>query len=218
MGRPKLCNAVFDRMKFHRVTTPGVLVVNGPLQADEYLKIELPDNWQLQLLPENIGMMAALTKVFTEFPNEPWYGIATDNEYVYTDHFDQILVKAAGSYGISHGNDGVKNKPITIHTYAIYGGELLRLIGYWPIPGTFHAFSDWAWQLIGTTFNLIFPCDDVITQHKDIAYGRADVDETHITAQSHAARDFELYEQWKEFEWPQLRKRLAAKFVTIPPI
>ena len=211
MNRPERCTDVMQVMIRHGITTPGVLIVNGRQREDEYRAIELPLNWTIEVLPHNIGICGALNKMFSNLPTEPWYGIVCDDEYVFTDGFDRRLVNESADWGIAHGNDTKDTRPhkqVKIHTYAVFGGELLRAMGFWCLDGCWHAYADWAWQTIADEFGLARMCHDVITEHRCYDYGAAPIDETYHVAHTKLQQDRQRYERWLAQEWPALKIRL----------
>lgn len=208
LGRPKECAEVIASMIARGITTQGILVVNGTEDEDAYRQIPLPSNWTIEVLPENIGACGAMRKAFADYPQEPWYGLICDDEYVFTDQFDKLLIEAAGDWCISHGNDGV---PGNIHTYVAIGGELVRSVGFWAIDELWHGHHDRIWQKIGYGLGLIRFCSDVQTEHRTFDYQTvAEKDATYALKWQQIELDDWLYANWIANEWPTIHRRLAA--------
>ena len=196
------------------VSTHGRLIVNGMVDEEAYRSIVLPDQWEIEVLPQNIGVCGAMAKMFRDYPTEDCYSLICDDEFVETTGFDKILIGSAGRWGISHGNDRqMTDQPCEwLHTYATYGGDLVRAVGWWPLPGLWHSGFDNTWQVIAKEFGLRRYCRDVLTTHVNTWNGTATEDETYRIGRSPAETDMARFHQWKEIEWPSLRNRLKSEF------
>lgn len=208
MGRAARCQEVMDAALAAGISTPGMILVNGPQEAEWYQALTLPPRWSMDLLPENLGICGALNLAFHQFPNEPWYGLVCDDEFVFTQGFNLKLVAATERIGIAHGNDGWRSEK-RIHTYVVFGGDLLRQTGWWALPGLWHWYFDDVWETIAQEFGLRRFCRDVQTEHRHYATGRAPNDATYQSGESRSEQDKERFRHWKESEWPQLRRSLA---------
>lgn len=208
MDRPERCQAALDSMIACEIETPGYVVVNGPLQVEKYRQLRLPKDWGLIELPENIGICGALNLMFKRFPDEPWYGMPCDDELVFERRFDRWLIREAGAWNISHGNDGWRSQ-YRLWTYATFGGDLLRACGYWALPGLWHWYFDDHWELIAKEFGLKRHCEGIRTEHRHTDNGAVDLDATYQAGRANADSDRRRFEQWKREEWPSLRARIA---------
>jgi len=212
MGRPTQCAAVLKAMVDHGMSTPGIVVVNGPERADEYRQIVLPDQWQIEFLPENIGLCASFNRMFSKFPNEPWYGAVCDDEFIFTEGFDQTLVQHAGSWCVAHANDGWQSEK-RIHTFAVHGGELLRFLGWWALPGLWHWYFDDVIETIAGELDLRRFCKDVRSEHRHWCTGAATFDDVYRLGESRSEQDREVFLKWKTEEWPRTKERLSQRIL-----
>lgn len=212
MGRPEQCGRVIRSMMNCGLSTPGRLVVNGTADEAAYRQIELPNNWNIEVLPQNLGVCGAMAKMFRDYPTEDCYSLVCDDEFVETPGFDVRLMEAAGRWGIAHGNDRqMTDRPEEwLHTFATYGGDLVRAVGWWPLPGLWHCFFDNTWQLIAKEFGLRRYCRDVLTTHINTWDESAPMDATYVAGRQPSHLDEARFQQWKRDEWPIQCGRLRA--------
>lgn len=209
MDRPQRCQQALDSMMASGISTPGRVIVNGPLQADAYSRLRLPDDWSIEFLPENLGICGALNWAFRRWHSEPWYGMPCDDELVFTPGFDRTLISEAGGWNIAHGNDGWRSE-YRLWTYATYGGDLLRTVGYWAPAGLWHWYFDDHWETIAAEFGLKRHCVDVRTEHRHTDNGAAGMDATYQAGRERTEEDRLRFEAWKRSEWLPIRQRLMA--------
>jgi len=148
--RPDRCLDTLKACLATGVTTPGVVVVNGgdqPAEYDECLN-HLPKGWKMIRLPSDMTMGEAVRWCYNEFPGLPWYGQICDDNIPVTPRWDEALVQAAGADGIASCNDGWQ-APNRMHSATVWGGDLLRKIGYWFPEGFKHMYIDDVWETLG---------------------------------------------------------------------
>ena len=211
MGRAAKCQEVLQNMINAGVSTPGIVIVNGPDDLDGYKSLTIPDQWSIVFLPENIGFCAAVNRVIAELPNEQWYGLCTDDEHVFTPGYDLQLIEAAGQWCYAYGNDGIPSKPISLHGYCVIGGDLIRTVGYWGLPGIFHAYSDWGWQQIAATFGLARFQENIKVEHRATYYGACDSDATHEKGFEHVHEDAKCLMRWLREDWQSVFEKIDAE-------
>lgn len=211
-NRPEKCAAVMDQILSVGCTEPGMVIVNGYEGISQYSRIRLPKNWQMIFSPVNLGVCGAMQLHFLNYPNEPYYALFCDDEYVYTPGWDTTLVKAAGRFGIAHGNDGWQSEN-RLHTYAVFGGDLIRTVGWWALPNLWHWYFDDIWELIAKDFQLKRFCRDVKTEHKHYLSGKAPRDKTYEAAELRANEDRQRYQEWLTNHYPRTKERLKAAMV-----
>jgi hypothetical protein len=203
--RPEQTQNVLDQMVACGLSTPGIVIANGP----GFASIKLPDAWDIYYPPQNLGLCGSLNLFYRTFPDCDWYGIVCDDEFVFTDGFDKILPEAAGRWKISHGNDGWKSQD-RIHTYSVTGGSLIRAIGWWALPGLWHWYFDDVWEMLAADLNIRVWCQDVKTEHRHHMAGKAEFDATYKLGESRSVEDRHIFETWKSTEYPRLRERLRT--------
>lgn len=209
--RPDKCAEVLKCIITVGCSTPGIVIVNGVDDINEYRKIKLPKDWQMVVLPQNIGVCGAMNWVFNKYPNEPFYGLVCDDEYIYSTDWDKALVAAAGSKYIAHANDGWQSGK-RIHLYATWGGDLIREVGYWAIPGLWHWFFDNQWENLVSGLPAVNFCQDIKGAHKHYLAGKTEKDYTYSSGESRAAMDQMVFQNWLITEYPNLKRKIAKLY------
>lgn len=211
LNRPSQCGEVIERLKKYKCSTPGIVFVNTNQESkgDLYKGIELPANWRLVINQGNLGLCGAMNCVFKECPNEPFYGMITDDEFVATDEWDKILVEAAGKWNISHGNNGWQSER-RIHGFMTIGGELARAVGYLMPQGLWHWYSDDTWEAIAARTGLRKFCPQVKIENKHWMLGNAKKDSTYALSESRNVQDREIFLRWQKNELPNIIKNILS--------
>lgn len=209
-NRPEQCAEVLDTCVKTGMTTPGVLLVQG--QDDRYEKIELPKGWTRVYRLTNVGLSQGLQYLFSTWRDEPWFGLITDDHFPETQGWDLPLIEAAGKTCIAHCNDGWQSDE-RIFGLTVFGGDLLRALRYWTVPGTWHCFNDDFWEAIAKDFPVRRYLKDIKVQSPHCMKGDAPVDMTYKAAYARFEEDRAAYEAFmaspmKAEAW----KRIAALF------
>ena len=182
-GRPERLQQALDHLIAAGTSTPGLIVLDGE-SRDRYADLRLPENWTVAFLPNDMGGVARVWNwCIDNHPDLPWYGMITDDLHVRTPGWDVKLIEAAGSKGIASANDGWQaNANVTqgrLHGAAVFGGDLIRTVGYWAPRGMIHNYVDDLWEMIGRQFKCWTTCMDVVTEHMHPGNGKAGLDETY---------------------------------------
>lgn len=194
-NRPKQCRELIEQMKATGISTKGILFINGCDMLAEYKKIELPAGWQFMMHDPNIGCNAPLNEIFKRFPNEPWYGCINDDEWVFTPEWDKKLIQAAGSWYVANANDGWKS-PARLQSFVVCGGELIRTIGWWVLPGLWHWHGEEVFEILAAHCGLRRFCHDIKTEHRHWRNNRAVRDATYESGEVNAKQDGVIFKQW----------------------
>jgi hypothetical protein len=187
-------------------STPGVVIING----GDYSGLRVPHGWDIEIMPENIGLCGAMQHYFRTHPDEPFYGLACDDEYVYTPGWDTTLTKTAGSSFIAFGNDGWQSGRRQ-HGYVTWGGDLVRKVGFLSLPGLWHWYHDDVWEAIAERMALNRFCPNVHLEHKHYRAQKSEDDETYILGRSRSEADAGVYTKWYNEELPSLIARLKKE-------
>lgn len=209
-NRPQQCGRLIEQLKATGMTTPGVLIVNGCEMADAYRQIALPDNWETVWIEQNIGTCAPLNQYFDSHPFEPWYGVIDDDEWVTTPEWDKKLIEAAGSWNVAHGDDGWQSEA-RLHGFVTIGGELMRAVGYYCIPGLWHWYGEAMWEMLAKEIPFRRFTPEVRTEHRHWINNRAPVDPTYISGQSRRREDLVVFQNWLNTDFPAAVQRIKAK-------
>src|SRR5579863_2536027 len=145
-GRPGRCQETLDSIGA-AFPTKGLVVVDGDPDP-AYRTLRTPAGWSIALRPENQGVCAVLNCVLAAYPYEPWYGFISDDSIVATADWSAPLIEAAGRHGFANSADGFRAH-LRMHGAVVFGGDLLRAIGWWAPPGLVHCYVDDAWERLG---------------------------------------------------------------------
>src|SRR6266568_860331 len=176
----------------------GIVFVNGKEHAEEYINLvagNLPEGWEMRFNDVNIGMIGALNLLFKEYPNEPYYGLLGDDEFVHTKDWNRKLTEAAGQWNISHANEGWQSSQ-RIHSFTCIGGSLARSVGYLAIPACWHWYGvDTMWEAINQHIPIRRFCEDVKTEHRHFLNHKAVKDECYALGESRVKEDGVAWEE-----------------------
>lgn len=212
LSRPKQCAEVLRRIRDSGCTSPGIVFINGHNSPHDYFGTDsddklsfIPDGWQIICVSQNIGCIGALNEVFKDFPNEPYYAFIADDEMLSEDSprdWDQRLIAAAGDWKIAHGYEPW-NHGKRCQGFPVWGGKLIRAVGYWALPTTWHNFgldSHWEWLNAppafggGGLYNLVYLPE--IKIHHDRAKPDLIIDECYKLADSAMEKDRQPFWNW----------------------
>lgn len=159
---------------------PGVLYVHRTFE--EYRDIRLPVGWKKY---EGNGAQADQMRWFFEaYPNEKWYGWIADDNRPMTPEFDALLAEEAGDWHFVFCNGGRHKTPTdyrggvpaTIPSCMVWGGELVRFVGWWAPPWIKHATIDEHWKYLCARAGLSRYRHDVVVEHLHWRSGLRDED------------------------------------------
>jgi hypothetical protein len=215
-------------MATHGMTGSGLIALSEvDPTIDAYRALDLPPGWQLMICPVGASSVChALRLAFKTYPNEPWYGQIGENLGVESDGFEQRLVAAAGPKGVASGND-MWQAHEDIHRgrmrgAVVFGGDLLRALGYWSPEGFGHNYFDDVWETIGRRLGNWRTLMDVITPdlHPDSPYSggvRRPADQLSIlssTMEQHLA-DRARFKKWLSGRRGACWRRMATQRIAI---
>lgn len=183
-NRADQCRDLINIMRTHGADAKIVKCIN----ADDPQVAEYGGD-VLTVPAGTVGAAEAFRVAFREFPNEPWYGVLGDDSAIETHGFEQRLVAAAGSWGIANGRDD--RQPNRIHGAAVFGGDLVRSLGYIAPDGFQHLYVDDVWEMIGTELGNWRILQDVHTPHV-----WEPTSTTTVRANSTRENDSARYTQW----------------------
>lgn len=189
-GRPGHCQDALDSITASG-SAPGVVVINGDSDP-AYDALRLPPGWASFRIAVNTGVCEALQVAFARHPDEPWYGFITDDSIVRTEHFDVPLIAAAGRGGIANSSDGWQADR-RLHGAVVFGGDLLRALGWWAPPGLIHCFVDDAWERIARALGNARHVAGVMVEHRHPGNGKAATDPTYTRAYASFEADQAAY-------------------------
>jgi hypothetical protein len=204
--RPEQVQLTLDSIQKAGCHSEGVVFIDGS-DHPGYEQLKLPEKWSVIREKENRGVCGVLNHFFARHPNLPWYGLITDDSIVKTPSWDRILVDQATPYHIVHSADGWQAGQ-RIHGAVIFGGELLRALGWWAPPGLVHSYCDDAWEAIARKTGLKKFVPEVMVEHLHMWNGKAPVDRSYMKAYQTFDQDALAYARWEKEELPNAIARL----------
>lgn len=183
-GRPAGLQRFFHEGKPEQ---PGVVVIDED-QVALYSRVDLPHGWHRLTVRPRSGYVASANAGFNAFPNEPWYGLASDDAVGRTARWDTLLAEAATPDRICWPSDLIRGHC----TQPFIGGDLCRAVGWFMPPIFGHLYCDKVWgdiaEVIGGTY-----MPEVVLEHMHFSTGKTQADQT--TAERKTRGDKEAYER-----------------------
>lgn len=210
-GRPKGLQRFFDEGKPEQ---PGVVVIEKDQRA-LYAGVRFPQGWNLLVREEREGYVHAANAAFDAFPNEPWYGMVSDDSVGRTPHWDSLLAAAAVPNRLVWPNDLYRGRC----TFPCIGGELCRAAGWFVYPLLWHSYCDTVWfdlqQKLGIAGGYM---EDVVLEHMHYVVHKAAYDQTYAGRIPRYKRGFQLGKSppdfdrctYAEVDWDRLAKKLRC--------
>ena len=133
------------------------------------------------------GPRVSLSEIYNEVYSRGlgWYGIFADDVVPETPGWDRLLIDAAGSDGMSCGNDPA---------HFVLGGELVREFGWVSLPGLDRLYIDTVWQTIAEKRGVLRRVPEAVVRHHHFSNGLALMDKTY--RKHHKVRDRRVFEMW----------------------
>jgi len=199
-GREQMCQQALDAFAQHG-STPGVLYVH----ASTYGEMSLPDGWTRKNGDE--WQAAQMNWLFSEYPDEPWYGWIADDNFPQTPGFDKALIEAAGNNRMIWCNgatrktpakwDSEKSVPSHIPSCMMWGGDLVRAAGWWAPPWVTHATIDETWKVFCMETGRAGYLHNVVVRHLRAKEGRQR-DATDKAPRPFFSPDMGKFKAWRE--------------------
>ncbi len=179
--RPQRCQEMLDSICLAVPTSPGMVIVDGG-DPEEYRDLRLPPGWTVHVSTRNLGFLGRLRWFFERHPDLEWYGLLQDDLVIRTAGWDVELRNAAGRTGFASCNDLSPTGDGRMAGAQVFGGDLLRALGWWAPPGLHHTYCDNVWEHIGRTLGNWKTLKTVITEHRHAFNGKAPIDATYRKA------------------------------------
>ncbi len=201
-GRPERFERLMDSIRRTRQVAKVYVRVDGDdPRYSEYCSLDLPSYAEFVIGPR-VDVAGAMQECLGAFPTEDCYVLLGDDTEVHTFGWDRKLRDAAGLWHISYPNDGLKGESQATHP--CIGGEFLRAIGFWALPGLSHLYTDTVWDFLGRQYGNLVYRPDVLVEHLHWSAGKSARDETY--AKPTAVEDQTCFLKWSE----QYRRKTAV--------
>jgi hypothetical protein len=210
-NRPEACQELLEAMIETEVPRVAVMI-DGP-QYD----MVWPSHWRIHQSDVHLEMGGALNLLYKLYPNEPWYGLITDHSRPLTRNWSQKIESAIKPRSIVLVND-TKNRlnpagKRRITSASVYGGGLVRSLGWVWLDKVTHMYGDDAWEDIGHALGVIKYLPDVIVKDLLVREGEIPRDENHnrlFMGKPYIERDKKAYTLWRQ-DFHKLIARLRSK-------
>lgn len=160
----------------------------------EYQKLSIPEEWTINIRAERFTASDAMRALVTAYPRADSYGFLGDDVVFHTKWKDELAQAAAPCF-IAYPDDCLQHERLCTHF--VCGGDLVRALGYWALPGIVHSGLDWVWMLIGYNVRgLLKYCPQVIFEHMHYIVGKAASDKVNDFALSHIDNDDAIFQKW----------------------
>ncbi|MBX7067006.1 MAG: glycosyltransferase [Parachlamydiales bacterium] len=207
--RPERAQQTLDSIEKAGCNTPGLVYIDGS-QNPCYDNLRLPCGWSVLRGEVNRGVCSALNTVFARYPNCSWYGFISDDSMIRTPCWDTLLLSKADNYTIVHSADGWRTDH-RIHGAVIFGGELLRALGWWVPTGLIHSFCDDVWESIADAIDGRRYVPEVMVEHCHFGNGKTAVDRSYLKAYASFDEDKAAFLKWKKEDFELALKRIAKR-------
>lgn len=223
ISRPRQTAEVLRRIIEHGCSTPGYVVVEG--DGEGYGHLPMPQNWGViftrHFTDKKLGAIGTFNFAFNLFPNEPWYGFMSDDEFLMPESaldWDERLVNAAGRWDIAHGWESLNQGKRGMHGYPCIGGDLVRAVGYLGVSTCWHSFgidSMWEWLTAPRSFGGGDCCrsyyvPEVKIEHRHYRLGTAENDQCYKNADDHFEEDRVAFAEWQKNEMQKIGERVRS--------
>lgn len=181
------------------MSAPGAVVVDQE-ELGDYESIRLPGNWIMECPYRHQEMAGTLRWIFSTFPGLDYYGLLTDGTFPRTHEWDTKLVEAAGKEGIASGNDNWRRGK-RIYSPSVFGGDLLRALGFWAPEGFVHFYVDDVWDCIAQELDCWTWMEDVQCEYFHYARGNRPMDaqgKRVFQGKGFSESDKKAWLEWKE--------------------
>ncbi len=168
-----------------------VRIDNDDPLLDGYRALPMPF-YAVRATGPRVDVAQAQQECLAAHPDEDCYAFIGDDTEIHTVGWDRKLRDAAGPWGISYPDDGLKSEAQATHPFI--GGEFLRAIGFWALPGLSHLYTDTVWDFLGRHYGNLVYRPDVLVEHLHWSAGKSERDESY--EKPTAARDQACFLNW----------------------
>lgn len=201
-GRPDEAQATIDACARTGMTSPGVVYTDGT----RYPRLRLPRNWEAHHEPEWLGLQGSMQWCFETFPDATAYGWLADDTRPRSDGWDRGLEQAAGRWNLAYANDlwfaadsheaARLADGFNLSSGLCFGGDLVRAVGWWALPGVRQAGIDTAWTEIVRPLGLHRYRPDIVVEHLNWRTGKRPRDDGDDWESHGVEEDLARRNQW----------------------
>lgn len=187
------------------MTSRGLVYVDETV--DEYAGLRLPANWRIHRERKWGSIAASMRYCLESYPDATQYGWLADDNIPQTSGWDVALESAAGDWFISCARDLWISEIGYAHVTGgpcftaglCWGGELIRAVGWWALPGVRQGGIDAAWNDLSGMLGLTRYLPEITIEHRTWKLNKREQDETDAWVKkgmTYIASDVAFYEDW----------------------
>ena len=203
-GRPHLLNRFFECCVETGVTEKILLIFDGEEDRATYDGIY---NAEELIAPKGTPLGSCFNLAYEKYPNEPYYGLVSDDCTPETPKWDVKLKEACLPNLIAWPAEGIHNEKLP--GFVFIGGDLVRKMGFICPPTIKHWFTDNLWNAIQLKCGIGVYLPHVMLRHRHFINGLAPEDDTYKNQPDHEA-DGKAYAAFLKDEFAALVERIAA--------
>lgn len=153
-----------------------------------------PKEWLVLVEGERFTAAEAMRRAMRYAPRASFYGFLAD-DVVFHTQWSTALAEAAVPCFVSYPDDGIQHEQLCTHF--VCGGELIRALGYWALPGLEHSGLDLVWMNLGYNVpGLLRYRPDVQWDHLHPIAHKGKKDKIYEYADSLREQDNTVYQSW----------------------
>ena len=196
--RPDRLEKFITSYRETKATAPVYVMIQGRdnLEAYQYLTPQIPPNWKVALIEQNIGFVAALNYGLSVNPGLSWYGVICDDHEPKTFGWDQKLINSVTDWTFVSPIDNSDRNQWRHNGPPGWGGELIRAVGFVMPPCNWHMCGDDWWQLLGRTFSIWSVLINVRVDHQFVGNTGDVGDETNESSYRDFDKELAKYHFW----------------------
>ena len=209
-GRPTWRDVV-ESCQTAGMTQRGLLMFDGHDPGP----VDLPDNWSMVVGEQRRGIGPMMAQVYADYPDAAFYGWLADDTYPRTSGWDVELSEAAGPWKLSYADDGgyIARSDLVqgtnLSSGLCWGGDLVRTVGWWALPGLEAAWVDWIWVQLIAPLGLGAYTPTVTVEHLHFSVGGREVDEHDLRSRSTTEPTRHIFDAWYRDERAATIRRIC---------
>lgn len=175
-------------------------------KLEDYRSIPFSPSWKIHIGPRR-NLCDTLNWCLESYPNEVSYGLMADDVIPSPSDWQVQLEVAAGLDYVAYPDDLLHGPDLCTHH--CIGGNLMRAVGYWAVPGLKHSFLDTAWyQLAGATGRLRY-LPYIQFDHQHPYAGKGEMDATYEIGAGYYEEDMQVFQEWQYDGFEEAADRIA---------
>lgn len=209
ISRPKNMGRLIESYKAVAEDAPVVVFLwRDDPHLEEYLNLSLdkdpnrrwPNGWTILIEKERFTAADAMRLAVKYAPRAAFYGFLAD-DVVFKTPWSRQLASAATPCFVSYPDDCIQGEGLCTHFAC--GGDLVRQLGWWALPGLKHHGIDLVFMNLGYNVpGLLKYRPDVIFEHMHPMVDKGKWDDIYNFAESILGEDNKVYQHWLRADLP----------------